>query len=58
MDPKDITFMKSGFNNLVEEDEVIENTGSVVMVFMQNAMKNAGMRLKCNTAPARPKGKA
>jgi len=46
MDPKDITFMKSGFDNLVEEDEVVENTGSVVMVFMQNAMKNADIYVK------------
>ena len=46
MDPKDITFMKSGFNNLVEEDEEIENTGSIVMVFMQNAMKSADIYVK------------
>jgi len=46
MDPKDITFMKSGFNNLVEEDEEIENTGSIVMVFMQNAMQNADIYVK------------
>ena len=46
MDPKDITFMKSGFNNLVEENEVIENTGSVVMVFMQNAMQSADIYVK------------
>ena len=46
MDPKDITFMKSGFNNLVEEDEEIENTGSVVMVFMQNAIQNADIYVK------------
>ena len=46
MDPKDITFMKSGFNNLVEEEEVVENTGSIVMVFMQNAMKSADIYVK------------
>jgi len=46
MDPKDITFMKSGFNNLVEENEVIENTGSVVMVFMQNAMQSADIYVR------------
>ena len=46
MDPKDITFMKSGFNNLVEEDEIVENTGSVVMVFMQNAIQNADIYVK------------
>ena len=46
MDPKDITFMKSGFNNLVEEDDIVENTGSIVMVFMQNAIKSADIYVK------------
>ena len=39
----DFTFMRSGFNNLVEPDETFENTAAVIMVFMENAIKTAGM---------------
>ena len=39
----DFTFMRSGFNNLVEPDETFENTAAVIMVFMENAVRTAGM---------------
>lgn len=39
----DFTFMRSWFNNLVEPDETFENTAAVIMVFMENAIKTAGM---------------
>ena len=39
----DFTFMRSGFNNLVEQDETFENTAAVIMVFMENAIKTASM---------------
>ena len=40
---EDFTFMKSGFNNLVEKDETFENTAAVIMVFMENAVKQAAL---------------
>ena len=40
---EDFTFMKSGFNNLVEKDETFENTAAVIMVFMENAVKQASL---------------
>ena len=40
---EDFTFMKSGFNNLVEKDETFENTASVIMVFMENAVKQSAL---------------
>lgn len=40
---EDFTFMRSGFNNLVEQDETFENTAAVIMVFMENAVKTASM---------------
>jgi len=40
---EDFTFMKSGFNNLVEKDETFENTAAVIMVFMENAVKLASL---------------
>ena len=30
----DFTFMRSGFNNLVEPDETFENTAAVIMVLL------------------------
>ena len=36
----DYSFMKSGFDNLESKDETLENIGSLVMVFMENAMKS------------------
>lgn len=46
MDPKDITFLKSGFNNLVEEDETVENVASIIILFMENAIKSASIYIK------------
>ena len=42
----DYSFMKSGFDNLESKDETVENVGSVIMVFMENAMKNADIYVK------------
>ena len=42
----DYSFMKSGFDNIESKDETLENTGSVIMVFMENAMKNADIYVK------------
>ena len=42
----DFTFMRSGFNNLVEPDETFENTAAVIMVFMENAVKSADIYVK------------
>lgn len=42
----DYSFMKSGFDNLESKDETLENAGSVVMVFMENAMKNADIYVR------------
>lgn len=42
----DYSFMKSGFDNLETQDETLENTGSIVMVFMENAIKNADIYVK------------
>ena len=42
----DFTFMKSGFDNLESKDETLENIGSLVMVFMENAMKSADIYVK------------
>jgi hypothetical protein len=38
--------MKSGFDNLESKDETLENVGGVIMVFMENAMKNADIYVK------------
>ena len=38
--------MKSGFDNLESKDETLENIGSLVMVFMENAMKSADIYVK------------
>ena len=42
----DYSFMKSGFDNLESKDETLENIGSLVMVFMENAMKSADIYVK------------
>ena len=42
----DYSFMKSGFDNLQTQDDTLENTGSIVMVFMENAIKNADIYVK------------
>ena len=43
----DYSFMKSGFENLVYEDEdPTENIASIVLVFMENAVKNAAIYTK------------
>ena len=49
MSDNDFTFMKSGFNTLIEKDETIENITSIIMVFMENAIKTADIYVKhCN----------
>jgi hypothetical protein len=45
-DNVDYSFMRSGFDNLETQDETIENVGSVVMTFMENAMKSADIYVK------------
>ena len=42
----DYSFMKSGFDNLESKDETLENVGSMVMVFMENAIKSADIYVK------------
>ena len=42
---EDYSFMKSGFNNLEEEDPT-ENIASIVLVFMENAVKSAAIYIK------------
>lgn len=42
----DYSFMKSGFDNLESKDETLENSGSMVMVFMENAIKSADIYVK------------
>ena len=42
----DYSFMKSGFDNLETKDETLENIGSIVMVFMENAIKSADIYVK------------
>ncbi len=36
----DYSFMKSGFDNLESKDETLENAASVVMVYMENALRS------------------
>ena len=43
---EDYSFMKSGFDNLESKDETLENIGSLVMVFMENAMKSADIYVR------------
>ena len=42
----DFTFMKSGFDNLESPDETLENIGSIIMVFMENAIKSADIYVR------------
>ena len=42
----DYSFMKSGFDNLESKDESLENAASVVMVYMENALKSADIYVK------------
>ena len=42
---EDYSFMKSGFDNLVHEDPT-ENIASIVLVFMENAVKSASIYVK------------
>lgn len=42
----DYSFMKSGFDNLESKDDTLENIGSLVMVFMENAMKSADIYVR------------
>ena len=42
---EDYSFMKSGFDNLVHEDPT-ENIASIVLVFMENAIKSADIYVK------------
>ena len=42
---EDYSFMKSGFDNLVQEDPT-ENIASIVLVFMENAIKSADIYVK------------
>ena len=46
MDKSDFTFMKSGHDLLEKEDETLENVGSICMVFMENAIRNAEIYIK------------
>ena len=42
----DYSFMKSGFDNLESKDETLENAASVVMVYMENALRSADIYVK------------
>jgi hypothetical protein len=42
----DFSFMKSGFDNLESKDETLENAASVVMVYMENALRSADIYVK------------
>ena len=42
----DYSFMKSGFDNLESKDETLENAASVVMVYMENALKSADIYVR------------
>lgn len=46
----DFSFMRSGFNNLVEPQEnILENIAAIIMTYMENAMKSADVYVKhCN----------
>jgi NACalpha-BTF3-like transcription factor len=46
MDKTDFTFMKSGHDLLEKKDETLENVGSIAMVFMENAIRNAEIYIK------------
>jgi hypothetical protein len=43
----DYSFMKSGFDNLENgDDDMLENVASIVMVFMENAIRSADIYIK------------
>lgn len=43
----DYSFMKSGFNNLAEDDtELMQNITSIIVCFAENALKTAGIYIK------------
>ena len=43
----DFTFMRSGFNNLVEpEEDILENIAAIIMTCMENALKSADIYVK------------
>ena len=52
----DFTFMRSGFNNLVEpEEDVLENTAAIILTYMENALKSADIYVKhCNRKSITP----
>ena len=43
---EDYSFMKSGFDNLNKKDDTVENVASIVLVFMENAIKSASIYVK------------
>ena len=45
-DKQDFTFMKSGFNNLVEKDETVENVAALILNFMDHALRSAAIYIK------------
>jgi hypothetical protein len=45
-DKQDFTFMKSGFNNLVEKDETVENVAALILNFMDHAIRSAAIYIK------------
>ncbi len=52
MDNVDFTFMKSGHDLLEKKDETLENVGSIAMVFMENAIRNANIYIKHAKRPS------
>ena len=43
----DFTFMRSGFNNLVQpQEDVMENIAAIIMTYMENALKSADIYVK------------
>ena len=46
MDNTNFAFMKSGHDLLEKKDETLENVGSLTMVFMENAIRNAEIYIK------------
>ena len=43
----DFTFMRSGFNNLVQaEEDVVENIAAIIMTYMENALRSADIYVK------------
>ena len=46
MDTTNFAFLKSGHDLLEKKDETLENVGSIAMVFMENAIRNAEIYIK------------